>query len=222
MTDTEKKSVSPHRRTIGIVIATDIEAQPFIAALHLSPVGRMPCLLYGRDGLILAVSGVGKTNSAVATTYLCSAFHPALILNLGAAGSTGLRCRLGDIFQVSAVCEPDRPHYPSGRPSLHRPRTLPGFDEATLATHDRPIIDKEDREKASLHAEMVDMEGAAVVQAARRFSIPCLLFKFVSDTPGQSDTAAAIEYMREHSRVFCRFIMERVIPLVEALKPFVK
>jgi len=202
-----------------MVIATGIEAQPFITALRLSPVGRIPCMLYGRDDLVLAVSGVGKTNSAVATSYLCSAFHPALILNLGAAGSTGPGCSLGGIFQVTAVCEPDRPHFPSGRPYLHRPLTLPGFDEATLATQDRPIVDKEDREKASLHAAMVDMEGAAVVQAARRFSVPCLLFKFISDTPGDSDIDAAIEYIRKHGKIFCRFIMERVLPLLESPYP---
>jgi adenosylhomocysteine nucleosidase len=218
--DEIKMTVEPvHPPPIAVVIATREEAQPFIDILHLAPIGKMPCMLYGKDRTILAISGVGKTNAAIATTFLCSTFHPSVVLNLGAAGSTGVRCGLGGIFHVTAVCEPDRPHFPSGKPHQHSPRTLPGFDEARLATHDRPIIEREDREKASVHAEMVDMEGAAVAQAAHRFSIPCVLFKFISDTPQQTDTATTIEYMRNYSSLFCRFIIERVLPCLAGEDP---
>lgn len=203
------------RQVVGLVMATQAEAQAFIDLFHLPPIGKTPCLLFGNGSLVLAISGVGKANAAIATTHLCDSFHPALILNLGAAGSTGLRCGLGGIFHVTAVCEPDRPHFPSNRPYRHQPSTLPGFDEATLATQDRPIIESEDRMNISAYADMVDMEGAAVVQAARRFGIRCLLFKFISDTPEQTDTGATIAYMRSYSADFCRFVTERVLPRLE-------
>jgi adenosylhomocysteine nucleosidase len=197
---------------IALVMATRMEAQPFVDALRLALLGKVPCPLYRNNRVILAVCGVGKTNAAIATTYISSVFHPSVILNLGAAGATGPRCGLGGIFHITEVCEPDRPRFPLAEPCIHRLQTLSGFDVATLATHDRPIIEIEDRERTSLHAEMVDMEGAAVAQAARRFSIPCLLFKFVSDTSEQTDTAATIDYMRSYSRVFCGFVVERVMP----------
>jgi adenosylhomocysteine nucleosidase len=214
MTETSDERGSNGQRTIGLVVATQPEAQPFIEALGLQAIHKVPCPIYTAEGFVFALSGVGKTNAAIATTYLCCTFHPFLILNLGAAGSTGTGCRRGGIFHVTALCEPDRPRFPSDEPYRHRPEVLPGFNEATLATQDRPIINKEDRAAVSLHADMVDMEGAAVVQAARRFAVPCLLFKFISDTPEENDMAETLQYMRDYSKAFCRFVVEQVLPFL--------
>jgi len=60
--------------------------------------------------------------------------------------------------------------------------------------------------------DLVDMEGAAVVQAARKLATPCVLFKFVSDTPDHEKEADVIARIREFGPVFCRFVKDSVIP----------
>lgn len=197
---------------IAIIMATGLEAKPVLGLLQPTQIEKKPCVLYRRDRLILAISGIGKASAAIATTYCCSLFRPSWVLNLGAAGATDAQCDRGGIFHVTKVLEPDRPYLGSNRPYEHTPEVLPGFREATLATQDRPVIDLEDRRNVSVRASLVDMEGAAVVQAAHRFGISCALFKFVSDTPDDIDTDTITGHMRDHGTVFARFIVEKVLP----------
>jgi len=193
-------------------MATGLEAKPVLDLLQTAQIEKSPCILYRRDRLILAISGIGKASGAIATTYCCSRFRPSWILNLGAAGATDAQCGRGGIFHVTKVLEPDRPYLGSNKPHVHAPEVLPGFRQATLATQDRPVIDLEDRRNVSVHASLVDMEGAAVVQAAHRFGIPCALFKFVSDTPDDIDTDTITGHMKNHGTVFAQFVVERVLP----------
>jgi adenosylhomocysteine nucleosidase len=199
---------------IAIIVATRLEAEPFLDIFGLIQTSKIPCPLYSQGRLILAVSGIGKANAAIATAYCCSMFQPSWVLNLGAAGATDSRCALGGFFHVARVFEPDRPRFPSSTPHVHVPDRLPGFDEATLATQDRPAVSPEDRRKASVHANLVDMEGAAVVQAAHRFGVRCALFKFVSDTPADVEPTPIIDYIRDCGKPFSRFVAEQVIPLL--------
>jgi adenosylhomocysteine nucleosidase len=198
--------------SLAIVVATSLEAAPLLDLLELSPVGKVPCLLHRRESIALAISGIGKTNAAIATTYCCAMLRPRWILNVGAAGATDSRCPRGDFFHATKVIEPDRPGLGSGQPCVQAPNVLEGFVEATLATHDRPIISREERERVSPYASLVDMEGAAIVQASRRFKAPCALFKFVSDTPEDTDVCDAIAFIEKRGKVFSRFIADSVIP----------
>jgi adenosylhomocysteine nucleosidase len=214
MPDTTLKRQTSEPPNVAIIMATRLEAEPFLDVFRLVQRETTPCPLYGDGQILLAVSGIGKTNAAIATTYCCSVFHPSWVLNPGAAGATGANCGRGAIFHVTRVFEPDRPHFRSHKPYEHVPHRLVGFDEATMATQDRPVIDQEGRKQISGYASLADMEGAAVVQTARRFGTPCVLFKFVSDTPDDLDTHGIIDYIQDRGKAFSRFIAERVIPLL--------
>jgi nucleoside phosphorylase len=56
------------------------------------------------------------------------------------------------------------------------------------------------------------MEGAAVVQAARRFRLPCYLFKFVSDVPAHTKSSEIETHIRQYRQAFYEFFRERVLP----------
>jgi adenosylhomocysteine nucleosidase len=185
----------------------------------LQKVASTPCVIYRGEYVILAIGGVGKANAAAATAYCCALFHPTWVLNVGAAGATDSRCALGGFFHISRTFEPDRPHIRTKEPYVQTPETLPGFEEAMLATHDRPIIECEDRQHISSCAGLVDMEGAAVVQTAHQFGVPCLLFKFVSDTPDDIDISHAIAYMRQYGKGFAMFVFEEVLPRIVLATP---
>jgi len=205
---TEKERVP----LIGLIMATRVEAAPFIEALGLEASGETGLPAYKGDEIVLVISGMGKANAAMAAAYCCFTFHPQWIVNLGAAGSTKASHRLGDAFHVTKVVEWDRPLLSSEGPHLHFPHVLRGFREAVLATQDRPVIDRRAREVIAPWADLVDMEGAAVVQAARKLATPCVLFKFVSDTPDHEKEADVIAHIREFGAAFCRFVTDSVFP----------
>jgi nucleoside phosphorylase len=194
-----------------MIFATIIEAEPFIHAFEMTRIQQTPFALYGHKDIVLIISGIGKTNAAAAATY-CSIRFPSLwMLNLGCAGALNTHYKRGDIFQISKAIEPDRPHLRTGTPYSHTPSLLPHFSNAILATQDKPVFEPNERLSLSRLADLADMEGAAVIQAARRSSIPTLLYKFVSDTADDSDGDATILFVREFSRHFCNFVTEDVI-----------
>lgn len=200
---------------IAIIVATRAEAAPFVKTLDLAKVERSPLALFERPGLILCVSGIGKTNAGIATAYCCATARPRWVLNLGAAGAAGNAFRIGDILHVTSVIEYDRPLLSRDGLRLHRPHVLPGYREATLATQDRPVISPDDRAAIAPFTDLVDMEGSAVVQGARKFETPSVLFKFVSDTPEHTGEADIMEIIGHHGAAFCRFVTETVIPKLE-------
>ena len=66
-------------------------------------------------------------------------------------------------------------------PNIHEPHLLKGFQTAILAISDKAILDPDERGKIAMIAELIDMEGASIVQACRKFDTKCYMFKFVSD-----------------------------------------
>lgn len=202
---------------IGLVMATLLEAVPFIRDLSLREWGSEPFGLYGDERIALIVSGIGKANAAMACAYLIQTRRPAQVCNLGAAGATGRRCALGESYHIDKIIEPDRPGLRSGLPHEQLPDVLDGFAVASLATQDRPLRDPDERESVASSAQLADMEGAAVVQACRRFGVKCFLFKFVSDTPDQRQNAEIVKnielYRDAHSRFFKDFVLPRLLPL---------
>jgi adenosylhomocysteine nucleosidase len=205
-------------RLTGIIMATGMEAGPFIEAFNMREMEDRPFQVYGQGDIKIAISGIGKANAAMATAYICARHNPEWIMNLGAAGATRESCDPGDIYHIEKVIEPDRPHLESNTPYVHIPALLSGFQKAVLATQDRPVVKIEEFRQIATLADLVDMEGASVVQAGRRFGKECLLFKFVSDTPvhaGQEELI--IEHIKHYSDPFCEFISNEVIPVLKAL-----
>ncbi|MBN1627013.1 MAG: 5'-methylthioadenosine/S-adenosylhomocysteine nucleosidase [Deltaproteobacteria bacterium] len=202
---------------IGIIIATPMEADPFINGLGLKEVNSRPFPVYAGGDILLAVSGIGKVNAALATAYACMRHDPACILNLGAAGAVQDSEKLGSIYNITKTVEPDRIHLRTNSPYVQHPDTLSGFDKATLATQDKAINDADIFRSIASYADLVDMEGAAVVQASRRFGRKCLLFKFVSDTPLHAGQPEIISYIKRYREPFSEAIISSAIPALRAL-----
>ena len=195
----------------GLVMATMLEAKPLVEALSLAPVAGGPCRVYRGNGIVLAVSGIGKVNAGVALAYLAVKHGVRVAVNLGAAGSTTGNLGLGDIRHVNRIVEYDRPHVMGREMRVTRPDTLPGFETASLATQDVPVIEPELRGAMAAYAELVDMEGAAVLQAAGMFGIPCYLFKIVSDTPAHVADRDIVDNIRAVRETLCGFFTGRVL-----------
>ncbi|MFO7838524.1 MAG: hypothetical protein R6X08_03350 [Desulfosalsimonadaceae bacterium] len=204
------------RSLTGLVMATYLEAKPFVAGLgcRRSTIG--PFTAYRSENIVLVISGMGKTNAAMACACLCMSCAPACIVNIGAAGAAADgEFYLGGIYQVTAAVEPDRPHFRTGLPFRHEPDTLPGFQAASVATRDKPVVNSDERREMAKIADLLDMEGAAVVQAARKFQIPCFLFKLVSDTPEHTSEREIPAYIRLYRDFLFEFYKSRVVAGLE-------
>ena len=196
----------------AIIMATETEAEPFIRELELDEIESMPFPIYKRADILLVISGIGKTNGAMATAYACIKYRPVWVLNPGAAGATKESANVGDIFQIKKTLEPDRPHFRTNTAFMQVPDMLEDFSDAVLATQDKAINDKDTFRELSSIADLVDMEGASVLQTCKRFEIPCYIFKFISDTPVHVDKGPQImDNIRKYSVPFCQFIIKSVI-----------
>ena len=195
-------------------MATMIEAKPFVAGMSLEEIEKKPFTIFRQKNILLALSGIGKANAAIATVYCCQKFNPSAVCNLGAAGAAGLCHPLGGVFHVTKIIEHDRPELASQRPTIHQPDLLDGFKTATLSTSDRAILDPEERRRISKEAELMDMEGASVAQASKMFETKCYVFKFVSDTPEHTQNKDIIKNIRLYRTPFYEFFTRSVIHLI--------
>jgi adenosylhomocysteine nucleosidase len=200
----------------AIVMATMLEAKPFVQEMSLEQTRKTPFLQFQKNEILLLVSGIGKANAAMTTAYCCLTFKPVLIFNLGAAGAARLGYDLGEIFNIKKIVEPDRPDLKTGKPSVHQPDLMKGFKTATLATSDRAVLDPEKRRELALNSDLLDMEGASVVQTARKFESRCFLFKFVSDTPDHTRDQDVVDHIRRYRQKFYEFFTADVLPNSQA------
>jgi adenosylhomocysteine nucleosidase len=168
---------------IGLVFATKIESKAFVKGFSLKSIEKTPFNILSDNKIFLIISGIGKANAAMAASYLINTYNTKIIFNIGAAGATTDAYKVGDIFHINKVVEYDRPRLLKKGVRILKPDLLAGFNFASLATQDRPVIDPGHREEVSKHADLVDMEGASVIQACRLFNAECYLFKVVTDTP---------------------------------------
>lgn len=197
-----------------MVMATTLEAKPFIDGLSLIRKSDKPFPVYKNKNYILIISGIGKTNAAIACAYACLTFPNCRIINLGAAGATGTKHLLGNSFHITEAVEFDRPHWKSKTPYVHKPDFLEGFSHAKIATSDHPVIDLKERKKISLLADLVDMESASVIQACKKFNARCYIFKFVSDTPEHVNNTDIVDNIKKYRNDFFIFFQQDIMPLL--------
>ena len=220
---------------IGLIFATMTEAKPFIQGMVMERIESTPFSVFEKarpknkffekdrienrpfsviekGRIVLVISGIGKTNAAMAAFYCCQTFHPDLICNLGAAGATVDSFALGDILHITEAIEYDRPELRSQKPHVHSSHTLEGFPVAKVATQDTPVFDPNKRKEIASFANLVDMEAASIIQACDKFQTKCVIFKFVSDTPVHTHVDDIIMNIKQYRTPFYDFFQNAVIP----------
>ena len=138
------------------------------------------------------ITGVGPVEAAISTTMTLFAYEsegerPDLIVSLGSAGSATLE--QGRVYQVSSVSWRDMDASALG----FERGTTPFVEEAADVAMPTPLLDVpkarlstganvvSGEAYADIDADMVDMETHAVRRAARRFGVPVVGLRGVSD-----------------------------------------
>ncbi len=92
--------------------------------------------------------------------------NDSIILNIGIAGALNKKIKIGDWFSVSKVSD-------------IKCNVVEGMATATLITAEKPVLNACEGKK--IDADLVDLEGLAVTEFARKNNFSCYILKMVSD-----------------------------------------
>lgn len=154
---------------------------------------------YVPEGLPLLITGIGKTAAATAVAGALAAYDDLdglEVVNIGTAGA--LHDHHAGLHEPGVVLNHDvnaDAIRALGYDPEERLRCGPG--EMVLASGDVFVTDPVVRGRLAAQADLVDMEGYAVVYAARHFGVPVRLVKHVSDNA--DETAMDWPTMVDHS-----------------------
>ena len=191
---------------IGAVIAMQSEADILLNTMKISRsltvsgknvhVGS----IFGKE-IAVCVCGVGKVNAALGAQLLISKFDVQKLLNLGVAGGLNASTELCSVYQIGAAVQFDfdltqlngtkigtLDEYSENYLPLNTMQ-LP-FAVKKLGTSDRFNDSPADYQLLTqeLGADIRDMEGAAIVQAALKAELPVYSVKAISDVAGSGST----------------------------------
>lgn len=208
----------------AVIIATMLEAKPFVSMFSLEPelsfepVNKKPFPVFKREKLLLIISGIGKTNAAMATAYCAIKYKPDAIFNIGAAGALSPSKKRGETYQIRKVIEHDRLDFKNSDPVIHIPFTMEGFTTAVLSSSDNAAVSMEGRKSVSRYGgELVDMEGASIVQTCKKFQIPCYIFKYISDTMEDNESSTIVDNIRQCRQASSQFFKDKILRAYKAI-----
>ncbi|WP_293883548.1 5'-methylthioadenosine/S-adenosylhomocysteine nucleosidase [Sphingomonas sp.] len=187
---------------IGIITGVEAEAKAFVGgrAFATDQVGGLSVarMALGKREIVVVHSGIGKVNAAVAATVLALKYEVDMLLVVGTAGK--LSTRAGDCFIITEAAQGDygaqRPgefvHYTAGSWPIGPAKVvhfaaepLPdvGLPSARIVSGDA-FVECPDHGaglRDRLGGDLVDMETAAVAQAAVRLGLPWAAIKATTD-----------------------------------------
>lgn len=144
---------------IGILFATEMEAQPFLNRGE-------------PDGTITVVCGMGLEAAREATEELIGQRGCTTIINAGVCGALNNRMERGAVYRVSMVS------------TEHLKAAVNvgiGLGLKRLVSVEEPVFDPARKKELSKYGELVDMEGYAVARVCEDRNIPCIMIKGVTD-----------------------------------------
>ncbi len=167
--------------------------------------------------VVVVRSGVGKVNAAVCTQILVDEFQAEAVINTGIAGSLNNDINIGDIVLSTDLVHHDMDAVGFGYPKGQIPRmeefsfqsdqvlrklaaeacreVNPDIQvfEGRIASGDQFIADQDVKDfiVKEFSAYAVEMEGAAIAQAASLNHVPFLVIRAISD---KADGSAHVDY----------------------------
>ena len=183
---------------IGLIAAMPEERRPLLRRLHgweKCRVGSFPGWrfnLAGRDCLLVQ-SGIGLTRAGDAARALITAAHPSLLVSFGVAGALKDGLRIGDVVALrsAALLDLDLPASAALLATLSpasldaaahalQPHGAQLRSGAAFTTRGSQTVQFEPPEPEN---PLLEMETAAIAQAAAASTIPLLALRGVSDNP---------------------------------------
>ena len=191
---------------VGSVIAMQSEADILLEQMQvektLSVCGKTISvgIAFGKQ-IALCVCGVGKVNAAIGAQILMDKFAVKKLFNFGVAGGLNDSTELCAVYQIASAVQFDFDLVQlngtkMGTLNEYEENYLPlqaftaAYPKKNLGTADRFNDSEEDYLLLSkeLNADIRDMEGGAIVQAALAAKVPVYSVKAISDVAGSGST----------------------------------
>jgi len=160
---------------IGIIAATQDEADPLVTLLGAGELCDRPFVTFGFEGGAIVISEMGPENAARATEYLIDRHGAGKIVNLGICGALSDAVRVGEVYRIARIVDDD------GCETLCESGAWGDLPGARLASVSEPVFQADRRAALATRADVVDMEGAAIAAVCAERSVPCCMLKGVSD-----------------------------------------
>ncbi|WP_069116681.1 5'-methylthioadenosine/S-adenosylhomocysteine nucleosidase [Spiroplasma helicoides] len=184
-----------------ILFAMIDEAQPLIYKLNPSLIIEKPFLVFKKNNIIIAISGIGISNASSCFTYIDGKFNPEIYINAGLAGCISDENNVLDVVLVDKAFYssanttgfgyeygqiPKMPAFYTSDQSLSKKISqIKNFKKLNIATSDIFINNSEAVntliKPIKTKIEIVDMECCAFFQSAYLFNKPILAIKIISD-----------------------------------------
>lgn len=186
---------------------------------------------YGEHELVLVQSGVGKVMSAMSVAILVESFKVDAIINTGSAGAVATGLNVGDVVVADTLVYHDVDltafGYDYGQMSMqplyfHSDKTFVSTFETVLskeemtskvgliATGDSFIAGQEKIDVIKGHFPQVlavEMEGAAIAQAAQATGKPFVVVRAMSDTAAHDANITFDEFIIEAGKRSAQVLM---------------
>ena len=204
---------------IGVVIAMQSEADILLQDMKINRtwnvcgkkihVGKA----FGKK-VAVCVCGVGKVNAALGAQIVMDTFRVKKLLNFGVAGGLNAGTELCEVYQIAEAVQFD---FDLTQLNGTKMGTLDEYSENYLKLNIIPNafplkkLGTSDRFNDSpadyallteeLQADIRDMEGGAIVQAAFAAQVPVYAIKAISDVAGSGSTTE--QYLMNKDKALC-------------------
>ena len=202
--------MSENKAPIGIIGAMSDEVDGLIAKLDghceelVSGIKFHTGTLYGKS-VVIARCGVGKVFAAMCATAMIIKYSPCLIVNTGVGGALSSSLSCADIVVATKLVQHDMDTSPLGDPvgmisginkvyfdadesaaealmAAANKLSLPA-KRGVIASGDQFVASKEEKDRivSTFGADVCEMEGAAIAQAAYVSGTPFAVVRAISD-----------------------------------------
>jgi len=172
-----------------VAYALDPEFEPWRKRLRTEKIVVEDVTLYraeiGGARVDFVVTGMGREHAARTMTALVDIPYDACIAS-GLAGSLKVECAAGDVVVAEAVSAGDGQEAISGNARMIAEAARCGARQiVTLVSCERVVATAKEKAALASSGDAVDMESYAVLDAARRRSIPAVAIRAISDRHDQ-------------------------------------
>ncbi len=166
------------------------------------------------EGVNVRYCGVGKVNTAIATTLALAELKPRLVVNYGTCGR--ITPELSGLLEVARVVQRDMmamPLAPRGvTPLMAEESELhSGHGTVVCGTGDS-FVTSADAWLIETKVDVVDMELFAIAKACVRFGVPWRAFKFITDDANDFAHEEWTANVANGEDLFWEVLRQRVMP----------
>lgn len=183
--------------------------------------------------MVLVLSGIGKVNAAIATSWVIHQFQPDCVINTGSAGGLGKGLKVGDVVigeriahhdvdvtafgyvwgqipQQPAVFESDE-HLMAVAKEAAQAFEHAQVNRGLIVSGDQFVHSSKRVAEIRGHfndVQAVEMEAAAIAQACHQLDTPFVVIRAVSDSADEKADISFEEFLKTAAVSSAKMVME--------------